>query len=286
MLNAADHLDMMIGSLMTQDFDRPWEIIAVDNGSDDDTEEIARRLLDTRRPPNLVKCEVIAEPSPRGYATPRNAGVRLATSPLLAFCDVDGVVDAGWLSAIVRALEHHPLVGSRKFRVPDSAPDIDTHEPWFEQSELFVRFGFPFVTTAGLGCTRELFDGLGGFDAHFDIGGEDVDFSLRARFLFGIEPLMEHDAIYWTKVPSSPLKSLAKGYRNGRSQVRLYQRHLGYHSEAPSKPSDILDRVATILSGLLHFRRGDRKTQVSNAKRTGNLVGRVVWSARLRVRYF
>ncbi|CAB4733866.1 unannotated protein [freshwater metagenome] len=285
MLNAADHLEVLFTSLLSQEFDEPWEIIAVDNGSDDGTANLARALLGASPPANLTRTEVVVVPSPRGYATPRNAGVRAATAPLLAFCDADGAVDAGWLEAIARSLGQHPLVASRKFRT-DNVAMRSTDGLWSEQRELFELLGIPYATTAGLGCTRELFDALGGFDPHFDRGGEDCDFSLRARFRLGVEPVMEQRAVYWTKVPSRPMRSLFKGYRDGRSQVRLYERHLGQHSEPPSGPAATVRGLYRALRRLLRWHRRTTQQRVGIAWDAGCLIGRAEWSVRLRVRSF
>lgn len=79
---------------------------------------------------------------------------------------------------------------------------------------MFTALGIAFVGTSGPGCTHDLFDALDGIDPHFDSGGEDADFSLRARFELGIEPVIEQEAIYWMSSPMSPVKSLSKGFRN------------------------------------------------------------------------
>ena len=122
-----------------------------------------------------------------GYASPRNEGVRSASAPLLAFCDADDTVATGWLDAIVAALSLHPLVGS-------SIEVMGSGEP----SSVVVptTFGIPVVHTCGLGCTRALFDSLGGFDPAFDAGGEDVDFSIRARLVQGVVPALAPGADY------------------------------------------------------------------------------------------
>jgi glycosyltransferase involved in cell wall biosynthesis len=287
MLNAADHVETLITSLLKQEFDQPWEIIAVDNGSNDNSADVARSLLSGPLPGNLVRCEVVSKPSPRGYATPRNAGAQLAEAPLIAFCDADGAVDERWLNAIVRALGHNPVVGSHRFHIPDMATRSAV-TAWHEASELplFQPSGLTFVTTAGLGCTRELFDALGGFDSHFDIGGEDLDFSLRARFQLGVEPVIEHDAIYWSRVSSSPVKLFLKGYRDGRSQIRAYQRHIDQHSVSTSNPFESVLVVREALWKLPRLRRASRKQLASAAKTTGYHFGRALWSVRLGVRSF
>jgi glycosyltransferase involved in cell wall biosynthesis len=282
MLNAENDLEALFASLLNQDFDQPWEIIAVDNDSDDDTVSRARTLLQSSRPVNLVRSEVLVGQLPRGYATPRNAGALATTAPLLAFCDADGAVDSGWLKAIAHALEIHPLVESRKFHTNDVS-NRDEKTAWFEQRESFKILGVTFATTAGLGCTRELFDALGGFDSHFDTGGEDTDFSLRARFELGVEPFMEQKAVYWTKVPQNRTNAFSKGYRNARAAVRLYERHLDQNLLAPFGPSAILLCLRNLGYRLLRLRRSSTASQIQFATDLGNFIGRLEWSVRFGV---
>lgn len=284
MLNANDHLEALFSSLLAQDFDGEWEIIAVDNGSVDGTADTARRLLEADPPPNLIRHEVLSVPSPQGYATPRNAGARRATAPLLAFCDTDGAVDEGWLTAIVRALGDHPLVASLKIRTTDvSARDAIPPEVR-EQSSLRM-FELEFASTGGMGCTMDLFEALDGFDTHFDLGGEDVDFSFRARFQFGTEPFLASDAAYWSSIPKHLRTRFTKGLRDGRAEVRLYIRHRESVLREPSGPLTTLIDMSVIVWRVLAYpwRRGRSESILREA---GCTIGRAIWSIRLGVRCF
>lgn len=282
MLNAEKDLDALFTSLLNQNFDRPWEIVAVDNDSDDNTAKKAQALLQSSRPVNLVRSEVLVRQLPRGYATPRNAGVLATTAPLLAFCDADGAVNHDWLKAIADSLEVHPLVESHKFHT-DDVTNRTEKTAWFEQRESYKMLGLSFATTAGLGCTRELFDALGGFDPHFNSGGEDVDFSLRARFQRGVEPFMEPKAIYWTTVPRSRKSAFSKGSRNARTEVRLYQRHLDQNLQSPFGLRAIGSSLRNLGYRLLRLRKSNSASQIQFATDAGNLIGRLEWSFRFGV---
>lgn len=277
MLNAGNHLDNLIPSLLSQRFDQPWEIIAVDNGSDDRTVDVARNLLANSGPKNLIRHDVIVVPSPQGYATPRNAGVGRAQAPLLAFADADGVVDEHWLLALESSLRRHPLVASRKLRVYEaSVRNFDAVKN--DQTELYSSNGVPFALTAGLGCTRELFEKLGGFDPHFDGGGEDVDFSFRARFQLGVEPVMALDAIYWTTVPSTTRRAFRRGFRDGRSRERVLQRHRAQLALFPADPARSASVSTRHRRRLLRLRRVNRWRLTMLAAELGRRAGRMSWS--------
>lgn len=285
MLNAAQDLEVLFSSLSNQKFDEPWEIVAVDNNSDDGTADIARAFLQSPLHVNLVRSEVVTVKSPQGYATPRNAGVRATTAPLIAFCDADGAVDEHWLDAITGSLQEHYLVASRKFRSNDVSRR-DEKTAWSEQRKLFTILGATFAATAGLGCTRQLFDALGGFDPRFNSGGEDADFSLRARFQLGVEPHMEQAAVYWSKVPSQNGKAMSIGYRDVRTEFLLYQRHRGRNLQSPLGFSAIRRSLKLITYRLLRLHRWNTERRVEFARETGCLIGRMVWSVKFSAWYF
>jgi|688.fasta_scaffold295129_2 glycosyltransferase involved in cell wall biosynthesis len=284
MLNAKNKLAKLLMSLMDQDFTEPWEIVAVDNGSNDGTAQLARELLDAHPPSNLIRREVIVVSSPQGYATPRNAGARHSRAPLLAFCDSDGAVGQGWLSAMTGALGAHPLVASRKIYVTDVSKRhfIDSND---DVPRLHSIRGVDFVTSAGMGCTAELFESLGGFDPHFDTGGEDPDFSFRARARYDIEPFLAEDAHYWSGFSQSLKVRFAKGLRDGRSEVRLYVRHHESVLMDPSGPLTTLRDFGVIIWSAATY-PWSRSRGTTIARDAGCIIGRAVWSVRLGVRCF
>lgn len=88
-----------------------YEIIVVDNGSDDDTRAVAERA-DAGVPVRYVH-----EPR-RGLSHARNAGVMAARAPIVAFTDDDQDVGHEWLSVIVRTFREHPqldVIGGRVY---------------------------------------------------------------------------------------------------------------------------------------------------------------------------
>lgn len=92
--NAAAYLDAAIASVLKQTA-VPTEIIVVDDGSTDDTLQIARQ-------PRAHEIVVIANPH-RGIAATRNHGIRQATARHLAFLDADDLWPA---DKIARQLAH------------------------------------------------------------------------------------------------------------------------------------------------------------------------------------
>lgn len=165
----------------------PWatgevEVILVDNGSTDATASMARADVVVRNYTN------------RGFATACNQGAGVARHPNLVFLNNDTVPLHGWLDPLVEALdaEEADIIGSRLVfadgRIQHAgvtlsevdgiltAANLETEEPTRD---------VPAVTGACLAIRATAFAGLGGFDAGFWNGYEDVDLCLRCGALDG-----------------------------------------------------------------------------------------------------
>jgi glycosyltransferase involved in cell wall biosynthesis len=89
--NSERHLAACIESILGQDDDaEPFEVIFIDNGSTDGSASIVRRYRELT---------VLEESTPGAYAA-RNAGIRRARAPLIAFTDADCVVARDWLRSL------------------------------------------------------------------------------------------------------------------------------------------------------------------------------------------
>lgn len=98
--NSGRYLRDCIGALLAQDSDGV-ELIFIDNGSTDDSAAIVAEH------PTIT---LLSESREGAYAA-RNAGIRRARAPILAFTDADCVVDRDWVSVLRTAL-HDDAVGA------------------------------------------------------------------------------------------------------------------------------------------------------------------------------
>jgi len=95
--NRADLLPACLESLHEQDYD-DYEIIAVDDGSTDDSVNVAKQFGAT----------VVELGGNQGAAVARNAGVEAAHGEYVAFIDSDCRAPRDWLSKMVRHMESDP----------------------------------------------------------------------------------------------------------------------------------------------------------------------------------
>lgn len=169
----------------------PFDLLVVDNNSTDGTRGIVERIAESDR-----RVRYVFE-AQQGLSFARNAGIRQARAPLIAFTDDDVRVDEHWVTAVVRSFHEHPdadLVGGRVLPVwPAPPPAWLTTERWAPLA-LADHGDTPFRITsarpiclvgANLACRRSIFDAVGSFTTTLQrvkdsIGSlEDHEFLLR-----------------------------------------------------------------------------------------------------------
>ncbi|HMQ50521.1 MAG TPA: glycosyltransferase [Anaerolineae bacterium] len=100
--NRSQWLSLTIESLVTQDFSpSTYEILIVDNGSTDNTEQVVQKFI-SEHPPHNIK--YIYEPEP-GSLSARHRGALEANGEILVFTDDDVEPVRGWLSAIFQTFK-------------------------------------------------------------------------------------------------------------------------------------------------------------------------------------
>ena len=146
--DAAPTLGRTLRALEAQELDSPFEVIVVDDGSRDETAEIASRQSEVVR--------VVRHEHGQGPGAARNHGVAIARAPVLAFTDADCFPTPEWLRHGVALLAAADLVQGRV------EPDPSVPRTPFDRT-LLVQSDRGFYETANLFVRRELFDAVGGF---------------------------------------------------------------------------------------------------------------------------
>jgi glycosyltransferase involved in cell wall biosynthesis len=187
-------LDAAIRSVLAQDaaITPAFELIVVDNNSTDHTREIVQERfarVDTR-------VRYLFERH-QGLSHARNAGIRAARSPLIAFVDDDVRVQPDWIASIARTFKEHPeadMVGGRVLPLwPSAPPAWLTRDHWtplalvdYGDAPVAVTRERPIcLVGANLSFRRAVFDDVGTFATDFQrvkdgIGSlEDHEFLLR-----------------------------------------------------------------------------------------------------------
>ena len=176
--NQATDLARCLAALERQTYpaDR-FEVIVVDNGSDEPIGPVAERFSCVR---------AISEPAPGSYAA-RNRGIEASRAEILAFTDADCVPADDWVERGARAVQRLSGAGMVAGKIELTFPDPDkrTAVELFETvlglpQELFLTWGFG--ATANLFTTKATIDRVGPFDARLMSGG-DMEWGQRVRAL-------------------------------------------------------------------------------------------------------
>ncbi len=101
--NAAGTLGETLDSILSQSFD-DFEVIVVDDGSDDDP----RAVVDARPDPRLRYRRIARSGAP---SRPRNVGVADSHGEIVFFCDADDVMLPGKIEHQLRVFDERPHVG-------------------------------------------------------------------------------------------------------------------------------------------------------------------------------
>jgi glycosyltransferase involved in cell wall biosynthesis len=212
--NGLPWLDAQLRALAEQECSEPWEVVVADNGSRDGSGDIARRWAKDHERFRVVDASALD-----GAPAARNVGVRAARGDLIAFCDADDVVWAGWLAACAEALRHADIVaGAFDFWSLNGTRKSPTTPAAIRQ------LGFlPAGLGANLAVRRTVFDGVGGFNEDLLLG-EDIDLCWRLQ-LQGYQFAYAPDAVVAKRELVGFGKVFKKAFSYGRSGPALFRRY-------------------------------------------------------------
>ncbi len=225
--NAEATLERALAAAVAQDYPPGrYEIIVVDNGSADRTASIAARFA--------PRVRTIYE-ARRGASAARNAGIRAARHPYLAFMDADCIPERSWLRELVAAAtgpDAADFVGGRIVaHAPRSA--VETFAESIMDQERAIRFYRPpSVVTANMIVRRDLFERIGLFDESL-LRGQDVDISFRAHFHHRATFAYAERAVVGHVHPATLSALFRKGIQHGRAAAGVLGNHAASLGERP-----------------------------------------------------
>lgn len=212
--NRAKRLDSFFESISRLEYERPWEIILIDNGSTDGTAERLRNFAAL----SAVKVTVITELTP-GLSKAHNRGWQATKAPIIAFTDDDCYPDSNFLKVIEILFSDPSLgfLGGRLLLYDPSDARVSINE---NPAEILIKpndfLPAGCIQGANMAFRREALEQIGGFDENIGSG---------TPFVFG-----DVDAA---------LRVLASG-REGRYDPRLVVYH--HHGRKPGLDVNLVER--------------------------------------------
>ena len=216
-----------------------WQVIVVDNGSQDDTASAVSRMF--------PQVEVVCSQENRGFAAGNNLGLRRAEGKAVILMNSDVLASFAVLAALPRFLDQHPQVGalSPQLRTRSGAPQAFAYgcdpkpgyllrrglhrllgrgalHDWAVTSPIEVDW----VSGACMGVRRAAIEQVGLLDEQFFLYFEDNDWCLRMRKAGWKVMYVPTLAVVHLGGQSEPERPIAS--RHYRDSLRyFYQKHYG-----------------------------------------------------------
>jgi glycosyltransferase involved in cell wall biosynthesis len=183
--NRLDSLQRCVRALCSTKTDHEWELVIVDNGSEDRTSSFLASL-----PERFGNVSVVATfETKSGLASARNKGVSQARGNIVAFTDDDCYVAADYIDAMISAFATSSEIGFIGGRVlpydhSDLTFTIQEREDYLVlKPRTFIEAGT--IHGANMAFRKTVLDRIGGFDERLGAGtkfgsGEDIDAAASA----------------------------------------------------------------------------------------------------------
>ncbi|PYJ41697.1 MAG: glycosyl transferase [Verrucomicrobia bacterium] len=193
-----------------------YEIVLVDDGSTDNTDQIAAEFPSVR---------YVHQPN-RGLSAARNTGAAAARGEVFVYTDADCMVDVDWLSYLIGTLTTGDYAGVGGPNVPPPARNwvqaCVAAAPGGPSHVLLTDTVAEHIPGCNMAFWRWAFENVGGFDPEYHKAGDDVDFCWRLQQAGGVIAFSPA-AIVWhhRRFTLRAFHQQQKGYGEAESLLRF-----------------------------------------------------------------
>lgn len=246
--NRPEEIDELLYSLTKQDYPKPFEVVIVEDGSENN----AKKIIENYRDRLNIQYFLIEN---QGAGLARNYGMSQAEGDYFIVLDSDVLVPANYLKKVKKALKKHY---TDAFGGPDAA------HPSFTSLQKAINFSMTSIMTTGgirgkkkgvgkfqprsfnFGISKKAFESTGGFSS-MKIG-EDIDLSFRL-WEHGFETQLIEKAFVYHKRRTSIDAFYKQTFKFGSARPILNKKFPGTAKITYWFPSVFI--VGFILSSLL-----------------------------------
>jgi glycosyltransferase involved in cell wall biosynthesis len=244
--DGAAGVERCLAALRAQSIHTALQVIVVDDGSTDDTGEVAR----------LGGAVLVRHATSRGASAARNSGIRIAEAPIVAFLDDDCEPRAEWAERLLAAYDSTALGVGGSLLVdggggvirdylgrnnPLAPQELDLTRSnkvayrfllylgrqWMPPPKASRR-AVASIPTANLSVRRSALRDVGGFDERIRFGSEDEDLCRRLRIAFPDRFLLYEPAAQVTHHFKSSIRdALRRSRAYGSGSALMYRKWPG-----------------------------------------------------------
>lgn len=275
--NKAPYVKKALGSVFNQTF-RDFELIVVDDGSTDDSLNVAKGVLEG----SGIDQQLIHREN-AGVSTARNSGVAVSHGDYVCFLDADDWWAPNFLERMDWLIKEYPdagIYGTNYYIISRGRQRVALHIPstgYINYCDCYRKLQMP-LTSISVAIPHEVFQELGGFKPHLKLG-EDFDLWIRIALSKKVAYLDEPLACYYQD--SNPVWR-GTGHLTAPNGHMLW--NLGYlESEEKTNPDykRLIDELRT--RGLLSYYLSDKYREMARME-----LAKVDWRKQpmsVRLRY-
>jgi GT2 family glycosyltransferase len=272
--NTRDLLQRCIADVYANTGSLDYEVIVVDNASQDDSVALLRR--------EFPKVQVIENETNTGFSVANNQGIRISTGRYCLLLNTDAFVHPGALETMVKFMDENPQAGAGGCRLYNedgslqrsctSFPTLAT-ELWqalwldrtFPRSRIFGRYWMTYwdfdedcevdsVIGACMILRRDALDEVGLLDEGYFMYSEEVDLCFRMKqagwkVMFTPKATATH---IWGGT-SKRISNKTTFLRLFQSRIRFFRKHYGRTAVLLYKSILFGGSITRVMGGLLAF---------------------------------
>ena len=215
---ASNTITACLSALQEQDFQLPYEVIIVDDGSADNTIELAQKSC----------AHIIQHGEKRGAAAARNSGVNMAKGDIICFTDADCMPKKDWLEQMILPFDDPEIVGAKGvYRTNQKELVARFVQIEYEDKYDLLRAQerINFIDTYSAAYRKEILQSNGGFDEQvFFVEDQELSFRLASR---GYQMIFQPSAVVYHHHSDSIPSYLRKKFMIGYWKAQILRRFPG-----------------------------------------------------------
>jgi glycosyltransferase involved in cell wall biosynthesis len=211
--NQAQYLDESLQSLLDQTY-TDWECFIVNDGSPDNTEEVARKW--EAKDPRFI----YLYKENGGVSSARNLGIQNAKAEFILTLDADDKYEPTFLEKGLAVLVNNPKIG-----IVSSWGRYFTNEKQLHVYKLDGKTTVDFLfTNAAVGTSlfrKECWEQVGGYDENPENGLEDWEFYLRVCALGWNVHIIQEALFFYRQHDTSRTVAVNKKYNQAKKYLYI-----------------------------------------------------------------